>query len=99
MAVVFLSAQTPVITGSIRLPVPMWKLLTTARTSAPDWSCLATQSPEKKAEELDRKGQREWACQRQEIGANSLRHRLQTQGSFTSPLHPLPSMLPFPTLR
>lgn len=47
--VVFLSAQTPVITGSIRLPFPAWELLTTVRTSVPNWSCLATQSPEKKA--------------------------------------------------
>lgn len=67
-AVVLLSAQTPVITGSIRLPSPAWKLLSTVRTSAPNRSCLATQSPEKKAKEPDRKQQREWAWQRNNQG-------------------------------
>lgn len=67
-AVVFLSAQTPVITDSIRIPFPAWKQLTTVRTSAPNWSCLATPVPKRKQEsqagESDRKQQREWGWQR-----------------------------------
>lgn len=45
--------------SSIKLPVLAQRLLTTVRISAPLWSCLATQGPQKKAKEPDRKGQRE----------------------------------------
>lgn len=76
VAVVFLSAQTPVITGSIKLPVPAWRLLTTVRTSAPVWSCLATWSPEKKAKETDQKGQ--WEGGLAEEGDNQEQRALST---------------------
>lgn len=65
-AVVFLPAQTPIITGSIKLPGPVWRLLAGVRTSATDQSCLATQGPEKKARK-QREGQREVGWQRKAI--------------------------------
>ena len=60
-----------------QLPVPAWKLLATVRTSAPKWSCLATQSPEKKQRSQIRKGRGKWVWQRKGIlGVDSLMPRL-----------------------
>lgn len=95
--VVFLSAQTPVILSSIKLPVLAWKLLTTVRTSAPVWSCLSNSESwkeSKKAKEPDRKGQREGGLpeegdnQEQRALSAGSKHRAASQVLRTSPPQP-----------
>ena len=91
-AVIFFSAQTPVITGSIELPVPAWRLLTTERSSAPDPSCLATLSPKKRG--------RKQRSQTGKRGRSGRGRRYQKQSELyaqvlksSGPSHPPPAVL------